>query len=152
MTATESVDPELLRMEQEIERYRAVAEDAEDDETAEKFTTLVSDMNAPMLEYQEAEGDKPQVEIGYIPAALMTRIRHRVISLSKVEDIGEVLEAQAMLDRDVIKEGVKGWNLKLEDGTTAPIDTETVERFGWLSALARAIMKYNTLTDEEKKS
>lgn len=103
-----------------------------------------------LAEYDANVGEKPSIEIGYIPASKLTEISAMEIP----EDKSKQILAMAEQQRELVRYGVRSWNLRgefaIENGRCADSVIDVIERRHWLVPLAVEVSRYNSLSEEKK--
>jgi hypothetical protein len=137
--ATVDVDPEF-------ERLNRLFENAETPEIAEKA-------KADLAEYQEAKGERPRVTIGYLPTGKVMEV-----SCWKHPE-EEQAQYKSIVDqyREICRHGVRGWNLKpmkfeIKDKMAGDRCLDVLQMRSWLIPVGAAILDYNRLNEDQKKS
>lgn len=165
LSATTEIDPELGRLEFDLELYSSYSKR---EDVAEK----IADLQKRIEEYKASEDPKPVFTIGYIPPAKHTEIKAHFVTVSGIDGYEPIKVESAELQRKVCAWGLRGWNIHQEkDGKVIPFDMkfkadkcrsrdyqivddsciDVVEHNGWLESTARKILEYNRLSEEHKK-
>lgn len=179
--ATEEIDPELVRLEWELELT-----------PCERIGTgMLSDTRQraaqQCLDDYKADPVSTRLIIGYLPPEKLTMIKHRTweaqqMTTDQVRDaVSEQVQGAVAvpgklnidqvrafdeINRTICLWGVRGWrDMQGPDGKPFPFegckelfghagprDLRVVDHFGWLGPMARRILRYNTLDESKKKA